>query len=405
MGQPKRRRRIVWIVLGVLALIGLVAALRPKPLPVDVAKAARGPLRVTVDEDGKTRIKERYVVSAPLFGRLQRIELKPGATVEAGRTVMAVIEPSLPDLLDPRTRLTAQARVGGAQAALEAAKARLERARAAHELEKRNLARVRPLVPGVSVTQEERDRVEHAEWIAREELRAAQSAVQVAEYDLEQARAVLVQVQAPSSAADALAPAVRFEVRAPIDGKVLRVFQESAAVVPAGTRLLELGDPADLEVEIDVLSRDAVRIAPGARVYLEHWGGEGSLLARVRLVEPAAFLKISALGIEEQRVYVIADLVDPPEKRPRLGDAYRVEARIVVWESDDVLKVPAGALFRHEGGWAVFVAENGTARRRPLTVGANNGLEAVVLEGLAEGDAVILNPSDRVTDGAAVAPR
>jgi HlyD family secretion protein len=403
MGQPKRRRRIVWAVLGVLALVGLVLAFRPKPVPVDLAAAARGPLRVTVDEDGKARIKERYVVSAPLFGRLQRIELKPGAAVEAGRTVLAVIEPSLPDLLDERTRAAAQARVQGAEASVKAAQARLERARAAHELEQRNLARARQLGPGTGITKEDLDRIEHAEWMTREEFRSAQFAVQVAGYELKQAEATLMQVQPPTPGSSA--PVTRFEVRAPIDGKVLHVFQESTAVIPAGTRLLELGDPADLEVEIDVLSRDAVRIAPGAKVILEHWGGDAPLTGRVRLVEPAAFLKVSALGIEEQRVYVIADLVDPPERRARLGDGYRVEARVVLWESDDVLKVPAGALFRQGDGWAVYAAEGGRARLRPVQVGHTNGLETELLGGLEAGAAVVLHPSDRIQDGAPVAPR
>jgi HlyD family secretion protein len=239
--------------------------------------------------------------------------------------------------------------------------------------------------------------------MAREEERSAQFAVQVAEYEVEQARAALLQVQPPPPGSSARV--TRFEVRSPIDGRVLHVFQESEAVVPAGTRLLELGEPADLEVEIDVLSRDAVRIAPSAKVLLEHWGGDAPLVARVRLIEPAAFLKVSALGIEEQRVYVIADLVDPPAKRARLGDAYRVEARIVLWESDDVLKVPAGALFRRGDGWAVFAVVDGRAELRPVQVGHNNGLEAEVLGGLAEGAAVVLHPSDRIQDGVAVAPR
>jgi HlyD family secretion protein len=234
-------------------------------------------------------------------------------------------------------------------------------------------------------------------------VRAAQFAVTVSEFEREQAKAALLQNHAPPSAER---EAYRFEVRAPIDGRVLHVFQESTAVIPSGTRLLELGDPADLEVEIDVLSRDAVRIVPGAKVDLEQWGGDGPLRARVRLVEPAGFLKVSALGIEEQRVYVIADLTDPPERRPRLGDAYRVEARIVVWEAADVLKVPAGALFRHGDGWAAYVVNGGgRAERRAVRVGHSDGRETEVLGGLAAGEEVVLNPGDRIRDGTAVVPR
>ncbi len=401
MAQPKRRRRILWGVLGVLALAGLVLAFRPQPVAVDLAVAARGPLRVTVDEDGKTRVKERYVVSAPLFGRLQRIELKPGAKVEAGKTLLAVIEPSLPDLLDARTRAAAQARVAGAEATLKVAQAKLDRARAAHELDKANLTRARQLGTG-SVSPEELDRYQHLEWMSREDARSAQFALQVAQFELEQAKATLIFGQPPPSAEN---EAYRFEVRSPIDGQVLRVFQESAAVVPAGTRLLELGDAADLEVEIDVLSRDAVQIPPGAKVILEHWGGAAPLQARVRLVEPSAFLKVSALGIEEQRVYVVADLVTPSEERLRLGDAYRVEARIVLWESDDVLKVPAGALFHHGDGWALYVVTAGRAELRPVQAGHSDGRDTEILGGLAEGEQVILHPNDRIIAGVAVRPR
>jgi HlyD family secretion protein len=400
MARPVRK--IVWAAVGLAGVAGLAYALRPKPVPVDVAPIVRGPLRVTVDEDGKTRIKERYVVSAPVFGRVQRIELKAGDRIEAGKTVLAVIEPVDPTLLDARERALAQARVRGAEAAVKGAQARLERARAAHELEKNYLARARRLGPAGGISQEEVDRIEHTEWVAREEERSAQFAVKVSEFEREQAKAALLQNHAPPSAEG---EAYRVEVRAPIDGRVLRVFQESTAVIPSGTRLLEVGDPADLEVEIDVLSRDAVRVAPGAAVDLEQWGGDGPLRARVRLVEPAGFLKVSALGIEEQRVNVIADLTDPPGRRPRLGDAYRVEARIVVWESADVLKVPAGALFRRGDDWVAFVVADGRARLRPMRVGHGNGLEAEVLGGLEEGAAVVLHPGDRVTDGTAVTPR
>jgi HlyD family secretion protein len=238
--------------------------------------------------------------------------------------------------------------------------------------------------------------------MASENLKAAQFRLQVAQFELEVAQAALIHTRPDIQDASRIR---RLEIRSPINGRVLRVFQESTAVVPAGARLLELGDPEGLEVGIDVLSADGVKIKPGAMVALEHWGGEEPLLGRVRLVEPAAFLKVSALGVEEQRVNVIVDFVDPPEKRRSLGDALRVEARIVIWEHESVLKVPAGALFRHDNGWAVFVVINRRAQLRTVQIGWNNGLEAELRQGLEENDRVILYPSDRIRDGVVIAPR
>jgi HlyD family secretion protein len=395
-------RRVAWAAGGVAVVAALAIALRPAPVLVDVAVAVRGPLRVTVDEDGRTRIKERYVIAAPVFGRVQRTSLKAGDKVEAGKTVVAVIDPVDPSLLDARERATAQARLRAAEEAVKASQARQEKARAILALETNNLTRARQIGPTRGMSQEEVDRVEHAERIAREEVRAAQFAVRIAEYEAEQARIVLARYGPVVSAE---AETHRFDVRSPIDGKVLKVHQESEAVIPAGTRLVEVGNPLDLEVEIDVLSRDAVRIAPGAKAELDHWGGDALLRARVRLVEPAGFLKVSALGIEEQRVYVIADLVDPPAARPRLGDGYRVEARIVVWEAADVLKVPAGAVFPHSDGHAVYAVIRGRAVLTPVRVGHSDGRETEVLDGLTADDVVIVHAGDRVVPGAAVKPR
>jgi HlyD family secretion protein len=237
-----------------------------------------------------------------------------------------------------------------------------------------------------------------------EECRAAQFAVRMAEYELENSKAVLACRNKRSTGE----PCTRFSVLTPITDyghRVFRVFQESERSVAVGTQLLEVGDPTALELEIDVLSPDAVKVRPGARMILEHWGGQRPLEAQVRLVEPSGFLKISALGVEEQRVNVIGDLVSPLAERPTLGDAYRVDARIVVWEQDDVLKVPAGALFRHGDDWAVYVISAGTAKLRIVDAGANSGLEREIRSGLEEGETVLVHPSDRIHDGASVAPR
>lgn len=399
MKHPLRR-----ILLGifVLAFVGaLVYGFLPQPVAVDLALVERGSLRVTVDEDGKTRIRERYVVSTPLAGRLLRIELDPGDPVEAGKTLIAAIEPSEPELLDERTRAQAEARVKAAEAANEQARAQLKRAQAAYDFAAAEFLRTQGLLAKKMVSRDVFDKAEYERRAGAEELQAARSAVRIAEYELELAKAALLSTR-PNHFDQA--DTWRFEILSPIDGRVLQVFEESATVVPAGARLMELGDPGDLEVVVDVLSSDAARIRPGAEVVLEHWGGE-PLPGRVRLIEPAAFTKVSALGVEEQRVNVIVDLLAPPEERPGLGDGFRVEARIVTWEGEKVLKAPAGALFRHSEDWAVFVDQGGTARLRRIEAGHSNGLETEILAGLEEGQRVVLHPSDRIEDGVAIAPR
>jgi HlyD family secretion protein len=386
MLRTLRKRLPLLIGLAVVALV-VVYALQPTTVPVEVVRAERGSLRVTVDEDGKTRIRDRYVVSAPLTGRLVRIALRPGDEVKAGQTVLATIEPRDPELLDASARGIAEARVKAAESTQKQAAPLLEKARAAHAQAIRDLDRDRNGLSTGAVTPQQYDTTATRERTAALELKTAQFAAQVAGFELEQARAALLRTRPPASGEE---EAWRLEVRSPIDGRVLRVFQESATIVTPGLRLLELGDPADLEIEIDVLSTDAVKVRPGAPVFLEHWGGESALRGRVRLVEPAAFTKPSALGVEEQRVNVIANFLDPPAVWRALGDAYRVEARIVVWESADVLKVPAGAVFPHKDGKGVFVIANGTARLREVRTGHSNGLETEVLEGLETGTEVIV---------------
>jgi HlyD family secretion protein len=354
---------------------------------------------VTVNQDGKTRVRDRYVVSAPLQGQLQRIVLKASDPIAIGQMQLAIIEPNLPEFLDPREEAQAEAKVKAAESASQRAiplqkAAEAEAALARTELER--LTRLRG-----SVSHLEYEAAEQRERIAAQNLRAAEFAARIADFELEMARAILIRSK-PRSPGET---PPRLEILAPVSGQVLRVFQESATVVQPGTRLLEVGNPIDLEAEIDVLSVDAVKVRPGARVILEHWGGSVPLTGIVRVVEPSAFTKVSALGVEEQRVYVIVDFVDPPEKRPTLGDAYRVEARIIVWESDDALKVPAGSLFRRGEEMAVYVMSNGRAEERRVKIGQRNDTEAEVIEGLSEGERVVLYPGDRVTSGVRIKPR
>jgi HlyD family secretion protein len=398
----KLRRLLMQGTAG-LAFAGLfVYAFWPRPLEAHLAHIGRGLLRVTVDEDGKTRIRERYLVSAPLTGRLLRVTVHPGDRVLAGKTLLAAIEPCEPGLLDDRARAEAEARLRASEATRKQAVPKLEHARLAYSHAAVELRRSAGLRESGGASQQEYTEALSKERLAQEDLKSAQFALQIADFELDLARAALTRTQPRSSGES---DSWRIDILAPVSGRVLHVFQESAAVVSPGQRLLEVGDPSDLEIEVDVLSIDAVKIRPGAKVFLDRWGGEEPLLGRVRLVEPAGFLKVSALGVEEQRVNVIIDFVDVPAKYDRLGDAYRVEARIVVWEAEDVLKVPAGALFRQGTDWAVYKVEDGRAQLQRVEVGRGNGLETEVRSGLAEGDTVILHPGDKIQPDTRIAGR
>jgi HlyD family secretion protein len=395
------RRRKIGVPLVALVVVGAIAwALVPRPVPVDLGRVTRGPLRVTVDEEGKTRVRERYVISAPLAGRLRRIPLRAGDSVRAGETAIATIDPTDPSLLDARARAEAEARVHTAQATRRRADPDLERARTAHEFAARELERAKRLFETEALSTRELDDFERKERLAAEELKSARFAAEIAGFELELAKAALLRTRP-----DVARETDELRIESPVDGRVLRLFEESENVVAPGTRLVELGDPSDLEVEIDVLSSDAVRIVPDAPVSFEHWGGDRPLAGHVRRVEPGGFTKISALGVEEQRVNVIVDLDDPPEARPTLGDGYRVDARIVVWEGADVLKVPAGALFRRGSAWTVFAVRKGRARLRSVEADHTNGVETEIRGGLEVGEEVVLHPSDRIEDGVAVTVR
>lgn len=389
--------------LAAAALVSLLAwAFRPLPVLVETASVSRGPMTVTIDNEGKTRVKDRYIVSAPLAGRLQRLTLKPGDRVEAGKTLIAVIDATAPDLLNPRSLAEAAARVKAAEATVKQAESQVAQTRIRQEFADRDLDRVASTARSGASSQGDLEAAQQRQRAAREEIRAAEFAGQVAAFELEQARAALdfVQPSAPGAT-----PPPRFEILAPIDGLVFRVFEESATVVTPGAKLLELADPARLEVEVDLVTTRAVQILPGTRMIIDHWGGPALLEARVRVVEPSAFTKISALGIEEQRVNVIGDFTSPPEALATLGDGFRIEARLVTWEGTDILKVPSGALFRDAGEWAVFLNVDGRAILRPVTVGRRNDLEAQVLSGLAPGDTVLLYPNDQIQNNTRITTR
>jgi HlyD family secretion protein len=386
------------VLVSVIVVGGLLAvALWPKAATVDIAAVARGPLVVTVDDEGITRVRERFVVSSPVAGRVLRIELEPGDVVKRGEVVARVRAESAP-LLDERARAEAQAAVEGARAALGRARAEEQRARATVAQLHRELTRVRELASSRVVSAQELDSREAELKVADESVNAAVFAVQAATFELQRAQARLI----PTST---LPNGRVVTVKSPVDAVVLKRIRESESIVPAGEPLLEVGDPVQLEIVTDLLSTDAVRVKPGSRAIIEQWGGDNKLHATVRRVEPAGFTKISALGVEEQRVNVILDCVEPSAASTALGDAYRVEVRVVVWEAQDVLKVPTSALFRDGDQWAVYRLVDERARRTIVGVGHQTGQEAEIATGLAAGDRVIVHPADTLKDGARVKPR
>ena len=385
------------VLISVAVVAGLLAvALWPKTTPVEVGTIARGPLVVTVDEEGTTRVRDRFVVSSPVAGRVLRIELEPGDAVKRGQ-VVARIRAEAPPLLDERTRAESQAAIESARAALGRARADEQRGRATLAHLQREVTRVRGLVQAGALSTQELEARETEAKVAEESVNAAVFAVQAATSELQRAQARL----APSNP-EAAGRIV--SVTAPVSGVVLKRMRESESIVPAGDPLIEIANPRQLEIVADLLSTDAVRVKPGARAIIEQWGGEKTLDARVRRIEPAGFTKISALGVEEQRVNVILDFVDPAAAWAALGDAYRVEVRIVLWESPSVLLVPTSALFRVGDSWAVFIVDADRARRVLVTLGHQTGQQAEVVSGLSEDARVILHPVDTLTDDAHVKP-
>jgi HlyD family secretion protein len=389
----------LWFGLGVVILL-VVVGLWPTAVPADFATVTRGPLRVTIDEEGETRVRERFVVSAPVSGRVLRIELEPGDPVKRHDTVLASFLPGAPTPLDVRSRAAAEARVEAARAALGRARAVRAGAQAQLTLSQKELARHRELARAEVTSRSELETREVAARTAEEAARAAEFAESAAAHELEMAQAELLPVaQASGTASQVL------RLRSPIDGVVLRRLRQSEAVVPAGEPLVEVGDPRAIEIVSDLLSTNAVKVRPGQPVLIEQWGGERPLRGRVRRVEPSGFMKVSALGVEEQRVNVIVDFDDPVEAFATLGDGYRVEVRIVTWERGDVLKLPTSSLFRRGERWAVFAVDEGHARLREVEIGQRNGLEAEVRSGVQPGETVVVHPSDALADGARVARR
>jgi HlyD family secretion protein len=375
-------------VAAVLILVALIVWFwMPKPVPVDLVQAKRGPLTVTVDEQGKTRARDRYVVATPVTGRLTRLEWREGDRVNQGQ-VVAWLHPSP---LDPRELAEVQARVQMTLALQRAAEEKVKEAQAVHDQAKRERDRYERLFKMGGISRQTYEQTEKAEITSARELEASRSRAKAAAYEVELSRARLLTAEKSQGKTEGL-----ILVPSPVSGRVLKIQEKSERVVSVGTPLLVLGDPTRLEVVVDVLSSEAVKVQPGMAVILENWGGDRPLRARVRLIEDQGFTKVSALGIEEQRVNVVADFVDPPGP---LGDDYRVEARIIIWEGQNILKVPAGALFRSGTDWAVFAVGNGRAKKQIVEVGRRTPREAELMKGLKEGDWVISHPTNQIEEG------
>jgi HlyD family secretion protein len=390
------RRRIVIGAIALLVAAGVAYGFRPQPIEVDTAVVRRGPLQVAIEQEGRTRVVDRYIVTAPVAGFARRISLDPGDAVAQGAT-LAELEPARADPLDARQRAQASARVGAASSTVQADVQRAGAAASAAALAQNELLRIEALRKTGYATAADLDRSASAAARAVADLRSAIFAVATARHELAAAQMAL---EYAGSAGGAPLP-----VRSPVAASVLRIPHKSEGPVAAGQALIEIGDPRTLEVEVDLLSADAVRVHPGTAVLFERWGGPGALKGVVRVVEPSGFTKVSALGVEEQRVWVIVALTSPPPEWQRLGDAYRVEARLIVWEANDVLQLPASALFRDGEGWAAFVVEQGKARKRQVKVGQGNGLQTELVSGIAAGATVLVHPDDRIHDGVGVAVR
>ena len=381
------------ILAAIAAAILTALAFRPKPIEVEAARVVKGPLQVTVDEDGETRAHDRFTLAAPIAGRLSRIEYHEGDEVRP-ETVLATISP-LP--LDAREAAEIRARIQSAEARKREADEQLARWENDHAQATRDLNRAQLLAKDRIIAQQDLEQAESKQKGTAKEVEAAKFRVQSAAADVEREKAGLVSLEAQQSQLGKLV-----EIRPPIRCRILRILEKSDRVVPFGTPIIVLSNPQKIEIVVDLLSTDAVKVKSGAPVIIENWGGPAPLRARVRTVEPYGFTKVSALGIEEQRANVIADFVDSPDG---LGDGYRVDARIVIWESTSVLKVPASALFRLGPEWNVFAIENGRARLVPVEVGHRTASEAEIVKGLTEGTDVILHPANELKDGARVRPR
>ena len=400
--------------IGAALLIAIAGGLAwfawPRPVLVDLATVAKGQIDVTADDDGKTRVRHVYTVSAPIAGKVLRIShpfgeqgpsLHVGDEVVANQTVVALMQPALPGFIDVRSRDQLQAEVLAADAAIQQQEAEAKRIEAALDFARTEFQRAQTLLRTQSISAQAYDK-------AKFEVATNEAALASAKAQIDMRRATRTSLAArlmdPANAAPSVEPTCCVRVLAPASGRVLKIIQDSEATVLPGTPLIDVGNPLDLEIVADLLSTDAVRIKVGAPVRIDGWGGL-PIKGKVVRVDPSGFLKVSALGIEEQRVRVTIDFSDPPEVWASLGHDYRVVVHVTTWSAPDALSVPMSALFRKGDQWAVFVDDNGRARTTTVQIGHRNNRAAELLTGLAAGDRVVLHPSDRIADGTRIARR
>ena len=399
MNVALRRKLFVIIIIAVVVLATVYGFL-PKTREVDIVTVTRGPLQVTIEEEGRTRLKERFVISAPTAGYTQRIDKKVGDPVKKGQTVV-ILEPLRSQSLDPRSRAEAEVTVSAAEASLNAAIEKERAATADADYIEKRLERIRNLYAKAYVAKDQFEQTESEAKKARAVQRSAKAAIDVARSELERAKTTLQNF----SPAKRTGKYNAVYVSSPVSGNIFRIYHESEGAVNVGEPLMDIGNSKNLEVRVEVLSSDAVKIKQGTNILFKRWGRDEPLTGRVRIVEPAGFTKISSLGVEEQRVLIIADITSPPEMWRVLGDGYRLEAHFIVWEGKDILQVPTSALFRSGKDWAVFAEEKGKARRRLVEVGQRTGLTAEIISGLKESERVVAYPDDSISDGTKIKPR
>jgi len=399
---PVTKRLILWSSIGGLVLLSLIYAFWPRALAVDLDKAVIAPLMITVGDEGETRVVDVYVVSAPITGHLRRIDSTAGDRVVAGQTAIAEIEPATPELLDSRTDAEAQALLSAAASAEVLARSALGKAAAELRFAESELDRSRELAAKGTLSERDLEASERSFDTASAALGIAQANMEVRRYELEQAR---LRLMPPTEAAQRRSRCACVRISSPVDGKVLRVMRKSEGFVRAGEGLIEIGNPQRLEVVVDLLSSDAVKVSPGDAALIENWGGATALQAKVRRVEPFGFTKVSALGIEEQRVNVILDILSPREEWPSLGHGYQIDVRIILWQNSEVLQVPMTALFREGDDWAIFVNQDGRARRRIIELGHSTSEQAQILAGLTEGDEIVVYPGEGIDDDVRIIAR
>ena len=392
------RRRVFIISIVLIVVVLLVYGFLPKTRDVDLVSVTRGPLQITIEEEGRTRLKDRFTISAPTAGYLRRINVKVGDAVKKGQ-VVAVLEPLQSQALDPRSRATAETAITSTEASLKAAIEREKVAAAdAAYLEQRR-ERLKVLYDKGSISKDQFDQINSEARKARALQLSAAAEVNFAKSERERAKVSLGNFSSVRESGNAV------KVIAPVNGAVFRVYRESEGAVNIGEPLMDLGDSRDLEVRVEVLSSDAVKIKQGTHVLFKRWGNDEPLTGKVRLIEPAGFTKISSLGVEEQRVLVLADITSSPEQWNVLGDGFRMEAHFIIWEEENILQIPASALFRSGKDWAVFAAESGRARKRVIEIGQRNGLAAQIVSGLKENEKVIAYPDDTISEGTKIKQR